>query len=172
MEGKQDELFTGPTLQKIEDMMEYAYPVLQQFPKSEKFAMAADMKLVMDVMLEKAVEAQKKYFKKTTLQELDVANTKLQHYLRVAFRLRFVSMHKYEVWSKQLVEIGVGYFRRVVEVVFFAVIEDLLAECFYLFFRLFFREVFNWHGIHFPVSFLRTYFLLIIAFPKKDVNTR
>lgn len=48
----------------------------------------------------------KKYFKKTTLQELDVANTKLQHYLRVAFRLRFVSMHKYEVWSKQLVEIG------------------------------------------------------------------
>ena len=74
MEGKQDELFTGPTLQKIEDMMEYAYPVLQQFPKSEKFAMAADMKLVMDVMLEKAVEAQKKYFKKTTLQELDVAN--------------------------------------------------------------------------------------------------
>ena len=43
MEGKQDELFTGPTLQKIEDMMEYAYPVLQQFPKSEKFAMAADM---------------------------------------------------------------------------------------------------------------------------------
>ena len=81
MEGKQDELFTGPTLQKIEDMMEYAYPVLQQFPKSEKFAMAADMKLVMDVMLEKAVEAQK-------------------------FRLRFVSMHKYEVWSKQLVEIG------------------------------------------------------------------
>lgn len=106
MEGKQDELFTGPTLQKIEDMMEYAYPVLQQFPKSEKFAMAADMKLVMDVMLEKAVEAQKKYFKKTTLQELDVANTKLQHYLRVAFRLRFVSMHKYEVWSKQLVEIG------------------------------------------------------------------
>lgn len=106
MEGKQDELFTGPTLQKIEDMMEYAYPVLQQFPKSEKFAMAADMKLVMDVMLEKAVEAQKKYFKKTTLQELDVANTKLQHYLRVAFRLRFISMHKYEVWSKQLVEIG------------------------------------------------------------------
>jgi hypothetical protein len=106
MEGKQDELFTGPTLQKIEDMMEYAYPVLQQFPKSEKFAMAADIKLVMDVMLEKAVEAQKKHFKKTTLQELDVANTKLQHYLRVAFRLRFVSMHKYEVWSKQLVEIG------------------------------------------------------------------
>ena len=106
MEGKQDELFTGPTLQKIEDMMEYAYPVLQQFPKSEKYAMAADMKLVRDVMLEKAVEAQKKYFKKTTLQELDVANTKLQHYLRVAFRLRFISMHKYEVWSKQLVEIG------------------------------------------------------------------
>lgn len=64
MEGKQDELFTGPTLQKIEDMMEYAYPVLQQFPKSEKFAMAADIKLVMDVMLEKAVEAQKKILQK------------------------------------------------------------------------------------------------------------
>ena len=73
MGEKQDELFTGPTLQKIEDMMEYAYPVLQQFPKSEKFAMAADMKRLMDVMLEKAVEAQKKYFKKTTLQERSFA---------------------------------------------------------------------------------------------------
>ena len=106
MEAKQNEFYTGPTLQKIEDMMDYAYPVLQQFPKSEKFAMVVDIKRVMDTMLEKAVEAQKKYFKKTTLQELDIANAKLQRYLRVAFRLKFIPMHKYQVWSEKSVEIG------------------------------------------------------------------
>ena len=85
MEGKQDELFTGPTLQKIEDMMEYAYPVLQQFPKSEKFAMAADIKLVMDVMLEKAVEAQKNTSKRPrcrnwTLQTQNCSTTCVWHF--------------------------------------------------------------------------------------------
>lgn len=106
METVQDELYTGPTLQKIEDMMDYAYPVLQQFPKSEKFAMVADIKHVMDTMLEKAVEAQKKYFKKTTLQDLDISNVKLRHYLRMSLRLKFISMHKYNVWSEYSVEIG------------------------------------------------------------------
>ena len=58
--------------QKTTDMMIYAYPVLAQFPKSEKFSLCVDIKHVMDQMLELIIAAEKKYFKKTTLQDLDI----------------------------------------------------------------------------------------------------
>ena len=51
-------------LQKVFDMMEYGYLALAQFPKSEKYALATDIKRCMDIMLERCIEAQKKYYKK------------------------------------------------------------------------------------------------------------
>lgn len=93
-------------LQKIEDMMEYAYPVLQQFPKSEKYAMAADLKRCMDIMLERCVEAEKAYYKKTTLRELDVAVAKCKTYVKMAYRLKFMSYKKFEIINDYLTQIG------------------------------------------------------------------
>jgi four helix bundle protein len=93
-------------LQKIFDMMEYGYAALAQYPKSEKFALVTDIKRSMDTMLERAIEAQKKYYKKTTLQDLDVEIMKLKAYLRLSQNLGFLPMKKYEVWSEKAVEIG------------------------------------------------------------------
>ena len=93
-------------LQKIFDMMEYGYGALAQFPKSEKFALVTDIKRSMDTMLERSIEAQKKYYKKTTLQDLDVEIMKLKAYLRLSQNLGFLPMKKYEVWSDKVVEIG------------------------------------------------------------------
>ena len=42
-------------LQKIFDMMDYAYPALAQFPKSEKFALCTDIKHCMDKLLERCM---------------------------------------------------------------------------------------------------------------------
>lgn len=93
-------------LQKVMDMMEYAYQALQQYPKYEKFALVTDIKRTMDTMLERIIEAQKKYYKKTTLQDLDVEIGKLKAYLRLSHQLRFLPTKKYEVWSGMVVEIG------------------------------------------------------------------
>ena len=93
-------------MQKVYDMMEYAYPALAQYPKSEKFALCTDIKHCMDIMLERTIEAQKKYYKKTTLQELDVEIMKLRAYLRLSHELGFLPMKKYEVWSGMVFEIG------------------------------------------------------------------
>ena len=79
---------------------------LAQYPKSEKFALCTDIKHCMDIMLERTIEAQKKYYKKTTLQELDVEIMKLRAYLRLSHELGFLPMKKYEVWSGMVVEIG------------------------------------------------------------------
>lgn len=93
-------------LQKVFDMMKYGYQALAQFPKSEKYALGTDMKRCMDIILERCIEAQKKYYKKSTLQELDVELTKLKAYLRLSHELHFLPPKKYEVWGEQLVEIG------------------------------------------------------------------
>ena len=104
--AKKDVSDTDGLMQKVYDMMEYAYPALAQYPKSEKFALCTDIKHCMDIMLERTIEAQKKYYKKTTLQELDVEIMKLRAYLRLSHELGFLPMKKYEVWSGMVVEIG------------------------------------------------------------------
>ena len=93
-------------LQKIFDMMDYAYPALAQYPKSERFALVTDIKRSMDTLLERCIEAQKKYYKKTTLQDMDVEIAKLRAYIRLSFQLGFLPPKKYEVWSEKVVEIG------------------------------------------------------------------
>ena len=92
--------------QKVLDMMEYGYICLRQFPKSEKYALATDIKRCMDMILSRTVEAHKRYYKKTTLQELDVELAKLQIYIRLSYNLRFLPIEKYENWSEKCVELG------------------------------------------------------------------
>ena len=92
--------------QKIHDMIKYGYQALKQFPKSEKFALAADIKTCMHNILSKAIEAQKKYYKKTTLQDMDVELMKLKHFMRLSYELGFLPFKKYEYWSKMVAEIG------------------------------------------------------------------
>lgn len=91
---------------KLHDMAKYAYPALAQFPKSEKFALVVDIKRCMNTILERAIEARKKYHKKTTLQEMDVEIEKLRHYLRLSHELGFLPMKKYEILSEMVAEIG------------------------------------------------------------------
>ena len=92
--------------QKIYDMILYAYPALEQMPKSQKFSLAQDMKHCMDRIRWLTISANKKYTKRTTLQELDVEVAALKIYLRIAYDLRYLPSKKYEVWSGMMVEIG------------------------------------------------------------------
>lgn len=93
-------------LQKVQDMMEYGYPTLNQFPKAEKFSLAADIRRCMNQILELTITEDKKYTKKTTLEYLDIENEKLKIYIRLSFRLRYISKHTYGVWEAKVVEIG------------------------------------------------------------------
>lgn len=86
--------------------MKYGYQALAQFPKSEKYALATDIKHCMDIILERCIEGNKKYFKKTTLQDMDVEIMKLKAYLRLSQDLGYLPFKKYELWSGMVVEIG------------------------------------------------------------------
>ena len=92
--------------QKCEDMIAYGYAALQQFPKSEKHTLAADIKQSMFKLLELVIICNKKYYKKNTMQELDVELDVLRSYIRLAMTLKFLPFKKYEIWSGYLNEIG------------------------------------------------------------------
>ena len=92
--------------QKVYDMIMYGYPALDQFPKSQKFSLAADIKKCMDTVMRLVITANKKYTKKTTLQELDIEVASLKVYVRMAMDLKYLPIKKYEVWTGKLVEVG------------------------------------------------------------------
>jgi len=87
-------------------MILYAYPALAQFPKAEKYALVVEIKTCMHNMLKIAIICNKRYYKNTTLRELDVELDMLRFYVRLAFNLHFLPPKKYEVWAKLNDEIG------------------------------------------------------------------
>lgn len=93
-------------LQKVQDMLKYAYPILHQYPKVEKFSLANDIRHTMNMILEYTITEEKKYTKTTTLEKLDIENEKLKIYIRLSFELKYIDKHRYSVWGAKVVEIG------------------------------------------------------------------
>lgn len=93
-------------LQKVQDMMIYGYPLLNQFPKAVKFTLGQDIRNSMNEMLRLTIAEEKKKSKLATLEHLDVENEQLKHLLRIAMELKHLSRHHYGVWETKLVEIG------------------------------------------------------------------
>lgn len=90
---------------KICAMVLDAYPILQNFPKTERYAMTSEMKRIMDSMIELTIDADN-HHRKTALEKLDIANKKLKKYVFLSFRLRFMASRQYKRWSGLLNEIG------------------------------------------------------------------
>lgn len=109
--------------EKIADMMKYGKKAVANFPRRERQT-ADEIRRTMLEMYRLAIVIEKKYSKKTTLQELDIELDILRHLVRLAQDKDYyeqncappLSFHKYEVWSGMLDEIGRiigGYMRYV-----------------------------------------------------------
>ena len=94
------------TLQKVKDMIQYAYPALAQFPKAEKFALVTDMKKLMDEILGNCIDVERKKSKKTALEKMDNALARLKVYVELSHDLGFLPPKKFGEWSKHNEEIG------------------------------------------------------------------
>ena len=99
--------------EKIYDAILYISPALTQFPKSEKYVLAHKIRESAYNMFEWSVRIEKKYYKKTTLQELDVELDVLRHLIRLAADKKLypnqapcLPFKKYEHMAKLLDEIG------------------------------------------------------------------
>ena len=82
-------------LQKVHDLMIYSYPILDTFPKNVRFSFAQRIRDCMNTLLELTIEEQKRYIKKTTIQNMDIENEKLKRYIQIAFELRYIDKHRF-----------------------------------------------------------------------------
>lgn len=92
--------------QKCEEMIAYGYVALRQFPKFERHVLAAEIRDAMWNILRLIIICNKRYHKKTTMQDLDAELDLLRSQVRTAFSLRYLDLKKYEIWSRHLAEMG------------------------------------------------------------------
>ena len=99
--------------EKIADMMKYGKQAVANFPRRERQT-ADEIRRSMLTMYRLSIMVDKKYYKKTTLQELDIELDVLRHLIRLAQDRDYYGRNvapplpfkKYEYWSGMLSEIG------------------------------------------------------------------
>lgn len=87
-------------------MIGYGYTVLKQFPKSERHVLSQEIRQTMWRLLRLIIICNRRYHKKTTMQDLDAELDLLRSQVRTAMQLGFLSFRSYEVWSRHLDELG------------------------------------------------------------------
>ena len=117
MSDNADPLFEGQkTLQKVEDLYDAVDRTVDHWPNFYRMKFALRIYEHLNHMEELCVAANKKYFKKSTLQELDITNAQLQILIRrvgkQTYRNRQGVERKLlpdglrEEWDRVTVEIG------------------------------------------------------------------
>ena len=98
--------------EKIGEMIRYGRPLTKNFPRKDR-DLADDIRSCMNRMFHLVVEIEKKYFRKTTTQELDIELEWLRLLIRLAADKEAsgkypppLSVQQYEVWSRYNAEIG------------------------------------------------------------------
>jgi hypothetical protein len=92
--------------QRVEDMIDYGYIALRQFPKSERHVLSAEIRQCMWSILRCVITCNLARDKRAALLQLDVELNVLRSFLRRAMQYEFLQFKKYEHWSKLNDEIG------------------------------------------------------------------
>lgn len=99
--------------EKIGEMVDYGYPLTTSFPRKDR-ELADELRRSMLAILRYSVEIDRRYFKKTTTQNMDVELAVLRKFVRLAASKDLrggkypppLTMHQYETWAKFNDEIG------------------------------------------------------------------
>lgn len=104
------------TLKKVEEMLDLAYDIIPHWPALFRYSQGERIFQLLFEMESLCIAAHLKYFKKTTLQDLDITNHQMRMAVRRARRKSYTDrsgrkktlLHPggYEVWMKQSVETG------------------------------------------------------------------
>lgn len=95
--------------QKWEDMAVYAYQAVRMYPKSERHTLAADTTrsvIELGTGIARANVTRNAEVRRRIIAEADAELARLKTLVRLAVRLEFLTIKKYELLSVLLVEIG------------------------------------------------------------------
>ena len=93
-------------------MIKYGNQCLIQFPRAERYALATEIKQSMYKIMRLIIQANKQRNKRQLQNEIDVELDVLRMFIRLAAEKQtknqpaYLPLRKYEIWSKQLNEIG------------------------------------------------------------------
>lgn len=93
-------------IEKIEELDAYSHQVMHQWPKIERFVLAAEIRATLLRIRRICAVAWKRRQKAAALFDLDVEIEILRHLVRKAYRLRYITAKRLEVWARHIDEIG------------------------------------------------------------------
>lgn len=95
-------------IQKVYDLLKYAIPILNKFPRNHKFTLGDRIQNQLSDLLELYVEAYylPKDKKQALLLHANISLEKLRHYFRLCFELGIYDSKKYNEFAIRLNEIG------------------------------------------------------------------
>lgn len=106
----------GPCCQKIEDMINYARPMISRWPPFHRYTLGEDIMQEMYMMLRLATKARLRYMNKSTLAELDTSKAVLEAFVRSAngvvftdrsgCKRRLITDRSFGEWTEKINEIG------------------------------------------------------------------
>ena len=110
--------------EKISEMLKYAMPLVNSFSRRDR-KLADTLRDSMMEMYRLATRLEKKYYKKTTLEDLDIELSVLREFVLVASDKEYhgtkyappLTLHQREVWSRYTTEIGkmIGGYKKAVD---------------------------------------------------------
>jgi four helix bundle protein len=92
--------------QKIYDLMLYAFPIINRFPKSQRFVLGQQIQNTMLGIATMIVQANAERDKRRTLRQIDVELEKLRLLTRLAKDLNMLPVKQYGLMSERVSEIG------------------------------------------------------------------
>jgi four helix bundle protein len=92
--------------QKTYDMIQYLYPMVNKFPKSQRFVLGQRIENMALGILEGIIVANNEMDKKEALKKTSVELEKLRIFMRLAKDLKFIDFKQYEHVCALINEIG------------------------------------------------------------------
>jgi len=92
--------------EKLDDLAKWLFPVVEKFPKAEKFALCTQIKNSVYAMVRHTIRAQKSRDKLRWLFEVDLELEMLRHFIRHSFGRRYLSGRKLKIATEHIAEIG------------------------------------------------------------------
>mgnify|MGYP001365042028 FL=1 len=93
--------------QKVYDLVLWFHPILNRFPKSQKFVLAQRIENCLIEILEDLVKLNSQKFRSEMLIEnLNIKIDRLRILVRLAKDLKFISIKSYGVFAEKITEVG------------------------------------------------------------------
>lgn len=92
---------------KVYDLLLYVVPQISKIPRSQKYVLGDRLESIILDVLELLLEATYSRDKMPLLSKANIALEKVRYYVRLCKDLKFIDLHRYEVISKMINEVGI-----------------------------------------------------------------